>query len=547
MSRLAALDWVVLSGYFALLVGSGVWFSRRTQKDTQDYFLAGRRMPVWAVAVSIVATSMSAASFIGVPEASYKGNLTYLATNIGMILAALIIATTFIPEFYRHRVQTIYELLGSRFGSSAATASSIAFLVGRIMASGARIYIGAIPASIILFGDLAPTHLVAAIAVLSAVGITYTLVGGVSSVIWTDVVQMVVLIGACLAAIGIIATHIDAPMTDVLKELGTGAGDGKSKLQLLDPALGAHGIDWQSQFTLPACIIGFTLLGIGSYGVDHDLAQRMLTCRSARRGSWSIIAGILLGIPSVLLFLIVGLLLWVFYQRPDLVDITVAPPSDTRQVFVAFIMDHMPAGLSGLMMAGLFAAGLSSLNSAINAMSASFVNDVYRRLAPECSEQHYLLVGRIGVVAWGLVLGAFACFCVYWQQKSGAFQESSGLLTFALRVMTFAYAGLIAVFLTALVTRRGTAASAIAALIVGFLGVLALEPLLWSQLVDLDAMKAAAEQNGSRPLLLRLLSLAFVWKLVIATAVATMVCALPKGRNAQADKYASAATSAAQM
>lgn len=526
-----ALDWTVLAGYVALLVASGIWFARRKTADTDDYFLGGRSMPAWAVAISIVATSMSAASFIGVPEAGYKGNLTYLATNIGMVLAAIVVAFVFIPAFYRSRVQTIYELLGTRFGPPAATAASVAFLLGRMMASGARIYIGAIPASIVIFGPdrgLDPGNLVIAITILAAVGICYTLIGGVASVIWTDVVQMIVLIGACVIAIFVIASHINAPFAEVLSALRTGASDGSSKLRLLDPAIGATGLDLASQFTLPACIIGFTLMGIGSYGVDHDLVQRMLTCRDAKQGARSVIGGILLGVPSVFLFLVVGLLLWVFYQRPDLTDIKVAPPTDTRQVFLTFILEQMPAGVAGLMMAGLFAAGLSSLNSAINAMSASFVNDVYKRFKPAADERHYLRVGRIGVAAWGLVLGAFACFCVFWQQEGGKFSAESGLLTFALRVMTFAYAGLIAVFLTALFTRRGNSASVIAALALGFLAVLSMESLVWGQFVDLETMAATAETSGTRPLLLSILGLAFVWKLTLATAAAFAVAIIPR-------------------
>ena len=526
-----ALDWTVLAAYFALLVGSGVWFSRRKTANTEDYFLGGRSMPAWAVAVSIVATSMSAASFIGVPEAGYKGNLTYLATNIGMVLAALVIALLFIPAFYRNRVQTIYQFLGDRFGPGAATAASVSFLIGRMMASGARIYIGAIPASIVIFGPdhgLEPGNLMVAISILAVVGILYTLIGGVASVIWTDVVQMIVLLGACIVAILVIAGHINAPFADVLAALRTGGADGSSKLQLLDPAFGSGGLDLGSQFTLPACIIGFTLMGIGSYGVDHDLVQRMLTCRDAKRGARSVIGGILLGIPSVALFLVVGLLLWVFYQRPDLTDIHAAPPADTRQVFLSFILEQMPAGLAGLMMAGLFAAGLSSLNSAINAMSSSFVNDVYKRFNATADERHYLRVGRVGVAAWGVVLAAFAVFCVYWQQEGGKFSETSGLLTFALRVMTFAYAGLIAVFLTALLTKRGNTTSVIAALVVGFLAVLSMESLVWGRLVDLEALAATAESSGTRPLLLTILSLAFVWKLTIATTAAFVVAIIPR-------------------
>lgn len=527
-----ALDWTVLAAYFGLLVVSGYWFGRRKNRNTEDYFLGGRSMPAWAVAVSIVATSLSAASFIGIPEASYNGDLTYLAINIGMVIASVIIAVVFIPAFYRTRVQTIYELLGTRFGPASATACSIAFLIGRVMASGARIYIGAIPASIVLFGPdrgLEPTSLLAAIAVLGFIGIVYTLAGGVASVIWTDVVQMVVLLGASIIAVLIIAGHIQAPLADVLDALRT--ADSGSKIRIIDPGLRTGGFDLAAPFTLPACIIGFTLMGIGSYGTDHDLVQRMLTCKDARRGSWSVIAGILLCIPSITLFLLVGTLLWVFYQRPDMTDIAAAPPDDSRQVFLSFILDHMPAGITGLMMAGLFAAGLSSLNSSINAMSASFVNDVYKRFRPAADERHYLRVGRLGVVGWGIVLSAFAAFCVFWQQEVATTGKQSGLLTFALSVMVFAYAGLIAVFLTALLTRRGSTASVIAALAVGFLGVLAMEPMLWGRFVDLDAMRTSAEAAGTWPLLLTILGMAFVWKLTIATALAFAVAVVPRGRT----------------
>ncbi|KAA0213205.1 MAG: sodium:solute symporter [Leptolyngbya sp. PLA3] len=528
--RLLALDWIVLLGYFVLLVASGLWFGRRKQHDTEDYFLAGRRMPAWAVSVSIVATSMSAASFIGVPQSSYNGNLTYLATNIGMVIAAGVIARVFIPAFYRQRVQTIYELLGIRFGPSASTSASVAFMLGRIMASGARIYIGAIPASIVVFGDLEPGHLVLAIALLSFIGIVYTLVGGVGSVIWTDVIQMGVFIGACIVAIVLIAGHIQAPWSEVAAALREGSGQ-TSKLTLIDSGLRETGFDWVSAFTLPACIIGFTIMGIGSYGVDHDLVQRMLTCRDANRGGTSVIGGILLGVPSVALFLIVGLLLWVFYQRPELTDSNAVAPEDTRRVFLEFIIEEMPAGVSGLMLSGLFAAGLSSVNSTINAMSATFVNDVYRKIVRGRHEKHYLRTGRICVVGWGIVLGAFACVCVFWQQHIGHINESSDLLDFALSVMTFAYAGLVAVFLTALLTRRGSARSAIAALVVGFVAVLLMDRIFWDRFVDLAAMERTAAQTGEKPLLLALVSLAFVWKLTLATGVAMVVCVAGKTRK----------------
>ncbi len=516
-SPLGWFDWGVIVLYFACLAGTGTLINRRKQASTDDYFRGGGRIPAWAAAVSLVATSMSAASFIGVPEQGYRGDLTYLSTNIGMLLAAIVIATLFIPAFFRERVQTIYQFLGNRMGHGAGRAASVAFLLGRVLASGARIYIGAMPASLILFGDLAPVHLLVAIGVLTIVGVLYTLVGGVASVIWSDVIQMVVLLGACVAAIVVIALRIDVGPAEVYAALASGMPDGTSKLTVFelssDPTLA---------FSLPAAVLGFTVMGIGSYGTDQDLAQRLLTCRDAKSSARSIIGGILLGVPSVLLFLIVGLLLFVFYQRPDLIgDAGTTAPDDSRQVFLAFIVDEMPPGLAGLMMAGLFAAGLSSLNSAINAMSSTFVNDFYRRWRPDASEQQLVAVGRTGVVFWGVILAVFASVCIWLDAAQREQDSQSTLLTFALTVMTYAYAGLIGVFFTALLTRRGNPGSVIAALVVGFIAVALMQPIGWGMWFDLSEPTEGIA-GGFRSVL----DAAFVWKLTAASALSFGVCCL---------------------
>jgi SSS family transporter len=533
-SDLALLDWVVLGGYFAVLAVTGVWYARREQKNTDDYFLGGRRMPAWAVGVSIVATSMSAASFIGVPQQGYTGDLTYLSTNIGMVIAAFVVAFLFIPAFYRRRVRTIYELLDQRYGRVAMQATSGAYMLGRIMASGVRVFIGAIPASIILFGDagLEPGNLCIAIAGLTVVGVVYTLAGGISSVIWTDVVQMAVLLGACVLAIGLIAWQLPISAGEAWSMLGN-PGDGQaSKLTVIQAGSGAEPW-WTMPFSLPAVIVGFALMGIASYGTDQDLTQRMLTCKDEKSAARSVIGGILFGVPSVALFLVVGLLLWLFYQQPQMWAEhgleAPAVPEDSRRVFLSFIIDHMPAGVSGLMMAGLFAAGLSSLNSGINAMASTFINDFYRRMRPERDERHYLRAGRCAVVGWGLILGGFAIVCVFWQSREGELREGGTLLTFALSVMTFAYAGLIPVFLTALLTKRGSTAGVIATLVTGFVVVLAMQDILWANIVDLAGIREAFRQarltdpTAARPPLLAVLDLAFVWKLTLASLAAWAV------------------------
>lgn len=502
LAAFGTADWLVLGAYFALLVGTGVWLSRR-QKGTEDYFLAGRSMPAWAVSISVLATSLSAATFLGVPQAGYTGDLTYLSASLGTIVAAVIVATLFLPAFYRHRVTTVYELLEVRFGPGAKLAGSWTFLVGRVFASGARVYIAATALSFIVFGDLRADHLLLAVAMLSVAGVVYTVAGGIATVIWTDAVQTAVFIGAVVVVLIVLAASIPAPAPDVVRAL-----DDAGKLKLIDTSF-----DLTKPYTLWTALIGFALLNLAALGTDQDLAQRLLTCRSSLKAGWSVVWSQLIGLPVVLLFLLIGVLLWVYFQRPELMGEawTGRPPRDTRQVFLSYLTGGLPAGLSGVMIAGLFAAGLSSLDSTLNAMSSAFVNDCYKRLRPGREESHYLRVARLGVCIAGLVLACFAGVCVFWQRARG-----DTLLDFALAVMVYAYAGLAAVFLCALLTRRGTVASAIAAIVCGFAITLATEPF---------ALSRIGVPSEWTP--------AFPWRMVAATAVAFVVAAAPRGRASE--------------
>ncbi len=498
LTGFTGLDWLILAGYFALLVTSGVLFTRR-QKSTDDYFRAGGRIPMWAAAISFLATSLSAATFIGGPQQAYRGDLTYLSSNIGSILAIVIVALFFIPAFYRHKVATVYGFLDRRFGTQANLASSGAFLIGRVFASGARLYIAALPASLILFGDIAVGHQIIAIAALTFVGIFYTLAGGIRSVIWTDVIQTVIFVSAALAAMVLLLDRIPLGLAGIVEALRSPGGDAASKLTIFKSGL--EGFGPKQTYTVLTAIFGFSLLSLGAYGTDQDMTQRLLTCKSAAKGSQSAITGILIGLPVTALFMIIGLLLYIFYSRPDLMGIA-APGyavEESRRIFLSFIIHEMPAGMTGLMMAGLFAAGLSSLNSAMNAMSSSFINDFYKRFRPGRDERQYLHVGRIWVAVFGVILGVFGVFSVFWQQA----RPEATLIDFALMVMVFAYSGLAAVFLTALFTRRGSNESVIAALLTGFFAVM----LMQSSLAGV---------------------IAFPWQMFIATGLAFGVCCLGK-------------------
>lgn len=538
-------DWVVLSLYLALLVATGIWFSRREQKTTSEYFLAGRRMPMWAVAVSIIATSLSAATFVGAPEQSYKGDLTYLSTNIGGLIAVVIVAYFFIPAFYRNNCTTVYELLERRFGTGSKHATSAAFMVGRLFASGARIYIAAIPLSMILFGaDVEKSQnyelcMIMSIAALTLVGTVYALFGGISGVIWTDVIQTVVLVVAVIAAIVVLWMKIDMPFGGVLDLLRHPSmhtnspfaqDDPASKLVVLNPGLDLAqkhlGFDPAAQFTLLTAVIGFALLNLAAYGTDHDMVQRMLTCKNAIQGGRSVLVSMAIGIPLVFAFLVVGLLLFCYHHRlldaetaaeakltsgfPSSHNFTRMP--DSKGVFVRFIITDMPPGLSGLMLAGLFAAGVGSLTSAINAMAATFIKDFYQRLAPDRGERHYLAASKLAVLGWGAALGVFAVGCLYWQKSS----PQTTLIGLALGVMTFAYAGLLAVFLTALFTKRGNTTSVIAALLTGFVVIALLQDWAWPHWTKLISPDLAS------------VKLAFPWHMTIGTLIAFAVCCAGK-------------------
>lgn len=533
-SGFATLDWIALGGYALLLVVTGWWFSRRKQTSAKDYFLAGRSMPVWAVAVSTAATAISAATFVGVPEMAYAGDLTYLAANIGAILAIMVVAFVFIPAFYRANVTTVYGLLEQRLGTGARTAASIAFLVGRVFSSGARVYIAAIPAAMIIWGDSADEgnawHLLASIGLLTAVGIAYTLIGGVRSVIWTDLAQTLVFVAAAGVVIVILLLRIDASIPEIWKVLGdqaTVAGTVKSTVISTSGNL-------STSYTLWASAIGMTLLYLAAYGTDHDMAQRMLTCKSPAAGGRSAIMAVVMQIPLIAVFLAIGSLLWVFHHRPDLVaggaGGDAAPPAGSR-VFIRFIVDHGPAGLSGLTIAGLYAAALSTLNSGLNAMGASLYADLYlplrRRLrhASDDSAGREVRAGRAFVVLAGLAVGSFACFCVWWQRAGGLM-----LIDLALGVMTFAYAGLLAVFLAAILTKRGNSVSAVASILAGFVTIAALQTAwigIWTSGVPgLGPTPEIAEDWR-----LGELKLAFPWQLTIGVAVSFAVCMCGRRRH----------------
>lgn len=511
------LDWTVLGVYLGVLLVLSVYFSRRKQANTTDYFLAGRRIPVWAAAMSLMATALSGATFVGVPAQSYSGNLTYLWSYAGQVMAAVVVAFLFVPKFYRLNVTTVYELLDTRCGRHARRTASAMFMVGRVLASGARLYIASLAAALALFGDTTMQSVVWAIVILMLIGICYTLVGGMEAVIWTDVIQAVFFVGAAVVAVVILLHKIPVGYGEVLSALREPDDGQPPKLTVF--LWGTEGYGRAYAYTLMTAILGHSLIGIGAFGTDQDMTQRLLTCKDAKSAGKAALSGVLMSVPVATLFLVVGLLLYVYYQRPDIMGAeSVVAPEQAREVFLRFIIDELPAGVTGLMMAGLFAATLSSTNSELNAMSSTLVCDFYRPMRPGHGEGHYVAAGRWGVALWGLTLGGFAILGAYWHQH-----RSDTLIDFALGVMSFAYSGLVGVFLTLLLTKRGNTFSVIASLATGFIVVLVLQIQPWAGwgYEEID--------------------LAFPWHMTLATSLAFVVCCMgrPVGRDLQRNSNAS--------
>lgn len=508
---LTLADWAVILAYLLVLAAGGWMFMPRRTASAHDYFLAGGTVPAWLAAVSVLSATQSAATFLGAPDYGYSGDYSYLATTIGALLGAVFVARVLIPRFYAARVTTAYELLTIRFDARATRWAGAMFLLGRVLAGGARIYLAAIAISMVLTATVNAGGIVVAAAVLVAASFLFTFVGGLKSVLWNDLVQFVIFLGSAIAMLVLLRLSIPASTAAIVDGLAHAPG-GVDKLRLFDPST-----DLSRPFSLLASVTGITLLFIASSGLDQDTTQRLLACRDARTGARGLYASVLGTVPVVAIFITIGLLLHVFYDRPELMGGATPPRAadfggERISVFMHYILTQVPPGLRGLVTVGIMAAAVATTNSALNAMSSVLIQDFYRPWRERrggAAERHYVQAGRAGMAAIGVAMLAMAVLSYYWQHGA-----KLGLLEFALAVMVFAYAGLLGVYFTAVFTRRGTTGSVIAALLAGFATVLLLQPAV-AGAIGLPALLA---------------HLAFPFQLCVGTAVAFLVAAAPPGR-----------------
>lgn len=506
-------SWIVLGGYFALMIFIGLYVGRqqRGHGGAEHYFLGNRSLPSWVLAISIVATTLSAATFVGVPDEVYLGDTGYLILNIGGFMAVFIVALVFIPPLYRAGTITIYGYLGQRFGDGAMAAVSCTFLFGRMLASGSRLFFAAIPLCLLLFGDARPSkaELIAAICLIGVIGTFYTVAGGIRAVVWTDTIQLTLVIGAAIMTICILLSRIPLSISEIIGVLGQpGTGvDGGSKLRLVDTSF-----DFAKPYTLWAAMFGVVFLNTATYGVDHDFAQRFLVSKSVVRGAGSVIAAQFIGVIAVMLFMAIGLLLWVFYKRPDVMGAMwpgYVPTGGIEPVYPRFLLTELPPIASGLALAGFFAIAQGSMDSAINAMASSVVADLYypmrKRLGRPVDPSQSTGAPKVAVAAMGAVMTLFAIAAAFVYDPN-----KTTLLRFALGIMAFAFAGMLGVFLTALLTRRGNSFTVVLALLAGAATITLLQPGI------LPGWTEALFGRG--------IVLAWPWWMPIGTVVSFFVC-----------------------
>ena len=424
--NISAIDLTIIAGYLLFIVSLGIYFGRK-EDNLSDYFLGGRRIAWVAVLLSIVATETSALTFIGTPAFAYSHNWTYAQLLIGTIIARFIIARVFIKQFYHYDVYTVYDYLVRRFGPGSKNSASSIFLITRVLASGVRLF----GASIIVSAatGLSP---ITSIIIIASAAVLYTVTGGIKAVIWTDVCQAVILFGGGLVALFFIFREIPHGWEGVQT-----ATQGLSKFMLFDFSL-----DYRDAYTIWAGIIGSTFLTLATHGTDQDLVQRMLTARDYKRSRKALILSGFADIPIVILFLSIGSLLFSYYQAVPAPGL----PAKADDIFPYYITNQLPRGLTGLLIAAVLAAAMSSIDSALNALSTTWINDFYRPyITRDAPERHYLAAARISTVLFGLFLIAIAILS----------RDTQQVLILGLKIGTFTYGALLGVFLLGFLTTRG--------------------------------------------------------------------------------------------
>jgi len=447
------IDTIIVIVYMIASAAVGAWIGRR-QKNTTDYFLAGRTIPWYAVTFSIVATETSVLTFISIPAVSYDGNLTFMQICLGYIVGRILVAFLLMPAYYRGEVNTAYHFLGQRFGQKMRNTASITFIITRLLADGVRLFATAIPLAIIirssgLFNSLSDNQFyIVAILVIGIITMIYTYVGGIRSVIWMDVAQMFIYIGGAILAGIIILQHLSGGWHSLLSFPGI-----SGKMEWFKSGFELPFKQFVKEpYTFFTAVIAGAIFSLASHGTDQIIVQRSLTCKDLRSSQKAIIWSGIVVFLQFLLFLFIGIMLYVFYQGASYQQLGL---TRSDGIFPKFIIEEMPVGISGLIISALFAAAMSTLASSLSSLASASVLDIYAPLFGKGkSEEQLLKISRRITLVWGVVLAAAAF----------SFIGLKGtVVEVALGIASYTYGGLLGVFLLGIFSKKANQRDAIIA------------------------------------------------------------------------------------
>lgn len=377
-----------------------------------------------------MATETSTLTFLSIPGIAYGGSLAFVQIAAGYVLGRIAVASWLLPAYREGRLRTAYEMLEARFGTETRRLTSGIFMITRLLADSVRLFATAIPLTLVTGWPL-----IASVLVIGAVTFIYTFIGGIRAVVWVDASQMALYVAGGLIALVVLGGAVPGGWPEILARAGE-AG----KLTVIDPAL-----DFGRPYTLWAGLLGGAFLSMGSHGADQLIVQRLLACRDLAASRRALVGSGFAVLFQFTLFLFVGLGLWAWYDG--------AAFARSDEIFAGFIVEALPAGVRGLLIAGVFAAAMSTLSSSINALSSAAAYDFWAAARPGADERRILRVGRIAAAVWTVLLVAAAIGFIPLSEESTAVEVSLG-------IASLVYGGLLGAFALARFSRRATSGSA---------------------------------------------------------------------------------------
>ncbi len=447
--RLHVVDLGVVALYLVAITLFGLRFAKKgvaKDRSLRGYFLADKTVPWWAIGLSIVSAETSTLTIIGTPGLAFAGDFGFLQIVLGYMCGRVVVALLFLPKYFQGEMLTAYQLIDRRFGRTLYKVTAGLFLLTRAAAEGVRVF-----AVSIVVGIAIGTGDVLSIAIISALTLLYTFEGGMAAVIWTDVVQMAIYVGGTVVAIWSLGQHVPGGWATIHQVAGA-AG----KFHMLNFAM-----NLTTTYTFWAGVLGGTFLTMASHGTDQLMVQRMLAAKNLKESRAALLSSGVVIFVQFALFLLIGAGLWVFYGMHPGALAAAGGAGGGNRIFPGFIVQEMPRGVAGLLVAAILAAAMSNLSAALNSLSSTTVVDFYMGWRPGAEERERMVVSRASTVMWALVLFAVAVYSVHAGGKGN-------VVEIGLSIASVAYGCLLGVFLLGTLTRYATQGGAIVGMVTGF-------------------------------------------------------------------------------